>query len=122
MHPLRIPVTTLAAFVFQVSPASAGICLRQGNDRFLKDGSAVYLLQVTTHSTSQNNILLWRYRDLKQFASLTGHSSPVLYMTMSPDGREVMTGGSDECLQLWRVFGKSTSQKVSALFIHWGRQ
>jgi hypothetical protein len=48
--------------------------------------------------------------------------SPALYMTMSPDEKEIMTGECDECLQLWRVFGKSISQEVNALFVHWGRQ
>jgi WD40 repeat protein len=56
-----------------------------------------------------------------QVARLAGHSQRVLYLSVSPNGKEIVTGGGDETLQLWNVFSKPKArpQKVSALFIQW---
>lgn len=39
-------------------------------------------------------------------ASLTGHSSRVLYLAMSPDGETIVTGAGDETLRFWNAFPK----------------
>jgi cell division cycle 20-like protein 1 (cofactor of APC complex) len=39
-------------------------------------------------------------------ASLTGHTSRVLYLAMSPDGETIVTGAGDETLRFWNAFQK----------------
>lgn len=39
-------------------------------------------------------------------ASLTGHTSRVLYLAMSPDGETIVTGAGDETLRFWSAFPK----------------
>lgn len=74
-----------------------------------------FLLQVSTHGYSQNQILVWKYPSLSQVAKLTGHSTRVLYLAMSPDGEAIVTGAGDETLRFWNVFSKTRSQKVSVV-------
>jgi cell division cycle 20-like protein 1 (cofactor of APC complex) len=59
---------------------------------------------VSTHGYSQNQIVLWSYPSLTQVATLTGHTSRVLYLAVSPDGQTIVTGASDETLRFWSVF------------------
>lgn len=66
---------------------------------------------VSTHGYSQNQIIIWRYPSLAQVARLTGHTTRVLYLAMSPDGQTVVTGAGDETLRFWNVFCKSRSHK-----------
>jgi len=66
---------------------------------------------VSTHGYSQNQILVWKYPSLVQVAKLTGHSSRVLYLAISPDGEAIVTGAGDETLRFWNVFSKARSQK-----------
>ena len=47
---------------------------------------------------------------MTQTATLTGHSFRVLYLAMSPDGQNIVTGAGDETLRFWSVFNKSTSK------------
>jgi WD40 repeat protein len=74
------------------------------------------MLQVSTHGCSDNHILVWKYPSMTQVANLTGHSSRVLYLAVSPDGEAIVTGAGDETLRFWNVFSKGRSQKVSAQF------
>ncbi|XP_065904437.1 fizzy-related protein homolog [Dysidea avara] len=66
---------------------------------------------VSTHGYSQNQILLWRYPSMTQIAKLTGHTTRVLYLAMSPDGQTIVTGAGDETLRFWNVFSKARSHK-----------
>lgn len=88
----------------------------------------IYMLficfKVSTHGYSQNQILVWKYPSLSQVAKLTGHSTRVLYLAMSPDGEAIVTGAGDETLRFWNVFSKTRSQKVRyipkcLIFIHY---
>jgi WD40 repeat protein len=79
----------------------------------------LYMLQVSTHGNLQNQILVWKYPSLTQLANLTGHSSGVLHMAVSPDGEAIVTGAGVKALHFWTMFSKAHSQKVSAQFIHW---
>jgi len=36
--------------------------------------------------------------------TLTGHSSRVLFLAMSPSGETIVTGAGDETLRFWNVF------------------
>lgn len=42
-----------------------------------------------------------------KIAVLQGHTSRVLFMGMSPDGANVVTGAGDESLRFWKVFPES---------------
>ncbi|XP_003388418.1 PREDICTED: fizzy-related protein homolog [Amphimedon queenslandica] len=66
---------------------------------------------VSTHGYSQNQIIIWRYPSLVQIAKLTGHTTRVLYLAMSPDGQTIVTGAGDETLRFWNAFTKSKSLK-----------
>ncbi len=41
---------------------------------------------------------------MKKVTTLTGHSLRVLYLSMSPDGKTIVTGAGDETLRFWNVF------------------
>ncbi|KAI0461217.1 hypothetical protein LJB42_001234 [Komagataella kurtzmanii] len=62
---------------------------------------------VSTHGYSRNQVVIWKYPQMKQLASLTGHTYRVLYLSMSPDGTTVVTGAGDETLRFWNCFEKS---------------
>jgi len=62
---------------------------------------------VSTHGYSKNQIMIWKYPQMSQVASLTGHTYRVLYLSLSPDGQTVVTGSGDETLRFWNVFEKN---------------
>jgi cell division cycle 20-like protein 1 (cofactor of APC complex) len=66
---------------------------------------------VSTHGDITRHVNVWRYPSLKRLAALTGHSSRVLYMAMSPDGEAVATGGGDQTIRFWNVFSKAFPEK-----------
>jgi cell division cycle 20-like protein 1, cofactor of APC complex len=41
---------------------------------------------------------------MNKVATLTGHTSRVLYLAMSPDGGQIVTGAGDETLRFWNLF------------------
>jgi len=59
---------------------------------------------VSTHGYSQNQIIVWKYPNMSKVATLTGHSSRVLYLAVSPCGQTIVTGAGDETLRFWNVF------------------
>lgn len=59
---------------------------------------------VSTHGYSDNAIVVWKYPSMKKVTTLTGHSMRVLYLAMSPDGENIVTGAGDETLRFWKVF------------------
>lgn len=48
---------------------------------------------------------------MKKVATLTGHTFRVLYLAMSPDGENIVTGAGDETLRFWKVFPPSKGSK-----------
>ncbi|KAI8930190.1 putative subunit of the anaphase promoting complex [Entophlyctis helioformis] len=61
---------------------------------------------VSTHGYSLNQIIVWKYPRMEPVATLTGHTFRVLYLAMSPDGQNIVTGAGDETLRFWNVFAK----------------
>ncbi len=59
---------------------------------------------VSTHGYSLNQIIVWKYPTMKKLATLTGHTYRVLYLGISPDGENIVTGAGDESLRFWNVF------------------
>ena len=41
---------------------------------------------------------------MTKLATLTGHQCRVLYLALSPDGRNIVTGAGDETLRFWTIF------------------
>jgi cell division cycle 20-like protein 1 (cofactor of APC complex) len=66
---------------------------------------------VSTHGYSQNQVIVWKYPTMEQVANLTGHTFRVLYLAMSPDGQNIVTGAGDETLRFWTVFNKSRQKQ-----------
>jgi cell division cycle 20-like protein 1 (cofactor of APC complex) len=66
---------------------------------------------VSTHGYSQNQIVVYKYPSMAKMQTLTGHTLRVLYLAMSPDGQNIVTGAGDETLRFWTVFGKKASQE-----------
>lgn len=60
----------------------------------------------STHGYSQNQIVLWKYPEMKKTATLLGHTCRVLYLAISPDGQTIVTGAGDETLRFWNVYPK----------------
>jgi WD40 repeat protein len=48
---------------------------------------------------------------MQQIASLSGHTTRVLYLALSPDGQTIVTGAGDETLRFWNVFQKNKSER-----------
>lgn len=48
---------------------------------------------------------------MQQVATLTGHTTRVLYLAMSPDGQTIVTGAGDETLRFWNAFAKGRMDK-----------
>lgn len=65
---------------------------------------------VSTHgysnspANSSNQVVVWKADRMQRIATLSGHASRVLYMSMSKDGSTVVTGAGDETLRFWDIF------------------
>lgn len=68
---------------------------------------------VSTHGYSQNQIMLWKHTNMQKIGVLTGHTSRVLYMAISPDSQNIVTGAGDETLRFWNLFPKGTKDQIS---------
>lgn len=44
---------------------------------------------------------------------MTGHTYRVLYLSMSPDGQNIVTGAGDETLRFWNVFPSLKGKELS---------
>ncbi|CAG9317882.1 unnamed protein product [Blepharisma stoltei] len=71
---------------------------------------------VSTHGYSQNQVVVWNYPTMQKIGVLTGHTSRVLYLTMSADSQTIVTGAGDETLRFWKVFPRPDfGQRSSSL-------
>lgn len=56
---------------------------------------------ITTHGFSNNEINIWQVDGIRKISTLSGHTSRVLYLSMSPCGEYIVTGAGDETLRFW---------------------
>lgn len=75
---------------------------------------------VSTHGyasnsdSSSNQVIVWQAQngtELHRIATLSGHSSRVLYMSMNQEGSTIVTGAGDETLRFWDVFRDTATHK-----------
>eukprot|EP00033_Pygsuia_biforma_P000303 GCRY01000371.1.p1 GENE.GCRY01000371.1~~GCRY01000371.1.p1 ORF type:complete len:472 (+),score=85.81 GCRY01000371.1:116-1531(+) len=59
---------------------------------------------VSSHGFSQNQLCVWKYPTMTKQAELTGHTSRVLHLALSPDGTTICSAAGDETLRFWKVF------------------
>ncbi|KAF8361214.1 hypothetical protein PRIPAC_88137 [Pristionchus pacificus] len=65
----------------------------------------------TAHGYNTNELLSWKYPELKpEYVENHPLDARLLYMAMSPDGKSIVTGNSNETLEFWRVFGKTREE------------
>ncbi|KAI8992166.1 WD40-repeat-containing domain protein [Mycotypha africana] len=50
-----------------------------------------------------NQVFVWKPEQMRKLATLSGHTSRVLYMSVSPDERTIVTGAGDETLRFWDI-------------------
>jgi cell division cycle protein 20 (cofactor of APC complex) len=74
--------------------------------------SKEYKELVSSHGFAQNQLIIWRYPSLTKVAELSGHTSRVLHMAMSPDGSTVVSAAADETLRLWKCFAVDPEKKA----------
>ena len=71
---------------------------------------------VSTHGYSLNQIIIWKLPSMSKLATLTGHTFRVLFLGMSPDGQNIVTGAGDQSLRFWNIFPPLKSNEGSCLF------
>lgn len=76
---------------------------------------------VSSHGFSQNQLIVWKYPTMAKVAELTGHTSRVLHMALSPDGETVASAAGDETLRFWRIFGQEGKGKEAKKVAESGR-
>ena len=75
----------------------------------------------STHGYSLNQVVVWKYPSMAKVGELMGHTSRVLYLSMSADGQTLVTGAGDETLRFWRVFpAREDAQGRSKFAINFG--
>jgi len=66
---------------------------------------------VTGHGFSHNQLTIWKYPGLTKVADLTGHTSRVLLLALSPDRSTVASAAADETIRLWKIWPVDTLRK-----------
>ncbi|KAL4429948.1 hypothetical protein ABPG74_000314 [Tetrahymena malaccensis] len=66
---------------------------------------------VSTHGYADNEIYVWKYPNPQKVKIFQGHQQRVIYMALSPDQKQIVTGASDETLRFWDAFPDAPSFK-----------
>ena len=68
---------------------------------------------ISTHGFSNNEINIWNTKDLSKVSTLSGHSQRVLYLSISPNGKYIVTGAGDETLRFWDLNYPENNKKIN---------
>ena len=71
---------------------------------------------VSTHGYSLNQIMVWNFATMSKLVTLTGHSYRVLYLSISPNGQDIVTGAGDETLRFWNIFNEVKERTSTSMF------
>jgi len=66
---------------------------------------------ISSQGNSKNQICIRSYPKMNKIAELNGHLNRALYLSMSPDGCTMVSGGSDETLRFWNINEKEIIKK-----------
>jgi len=69
---------------------------------------------VSSHGFAKNQLIVWKYPSLTPICELTGHTSRVLHMSLSPDGTTIASAAGDETLRFWEIFEAPIVKKHKA--------
>lgn len=69
---------------------------------------------VSSHGYSQNQLAVWKYPTMAKVGEMHGHTSRVLFMSLSPDGQTIVSGAGDERLRFWNVWPTATTKAASS--------
>ncbi|KAK8815239.1 hypothetical protein WA158_003451 [Blastocystis sp. Blastoise] len=58
----------------------------------------------SAHGYQHNQLSIWQYPHLTKIKDLSGHSSRILQLALSPDETTVCSAGADEKLCFWKIF------------------
>lgn len=59
---------------------------------------------VSTHGYPTNQISIWSLPGVIQTGSIYSHARKVSYLSMSPNGENIVSGAGDETLKFWNIF------------------
>ena len=58
----------------------------------------------TSHGSTENQLILWKYPMMELLKELGGHGDRVLSMEMSPAGSSVVSVSADDTIRFWNIF------------------
>lgn len=61
---------------------------------------------LSAHGFSDNSLAVWDTKNYEKIANLTGHTSRVLHVSLSPDCDKIVSAAGDQTLRFWNVFPK----------------
>ena len=70
---------------------------------------------LTTHGFSQNTIALWT-NDLECETCFKIHKNRVLYVSISPNGEQLLTAAPKDCAYIWGIFARKPSLSTQMMF------
>ncbi len=75
--------------------------------------SVHYKELLSSHSTNENQLILWSFPSMRQIGVLEGHSNGrrPLYVAVSPDGQTVASASGDENLKFWKCWEMSSLKR-----------
>ena len=62
-----------------------------------------FILRDDREGPTQHTIRFWDIETGKEWMRLKGHSGPILYLGLAPDGRHFITTGDDHTIRLWKM-------------------
>lgn len=70
---------------------------------------------LSSHGYAENQLCLWKYPTMAKMKEFKGHTARVLHLATSPDGSTVCSGGADETLRFWNIFGSDSKSKSDSI-------